>query len=76
MKIQLRSKLIIALTSLFIVPIAIVILTVILIRFNFIKIPDLQNIDYSTIHIVTDGQNLNEKIRPCCNHLQQQNVMM
>lgn len=56
MKIKLRSKFIIALTSLFIVPILIVVSAVIMIRFNYIKIPVLQNVDLSSINIVAEGK--------------------
>lgn len=55
MKMHLRSKLIIALASLVVVPILIVITSVILIRLDLVKIPSLQHIDMSTIRIVAEG---------------------
>lgn len=56
MRVDFRSKLILALTSLFIVPFLIVIVAIILIKFDTIKAPIFQHIDFSSIEITVDGK--------------------
>ena len=60
MKSRLQSKLIIALASLFVVPILIVIASIILVKYDFIKIPEFQNLDFNTIKITAEGKTPND----------------
>ncbi len=56
MKVGLWSKLLIALSSIFIVPILIIVGASIAMRYNVIKVPALQNLDVSTIQIIAEGK--------------------
>ncbi len=62
MRVDFRSKLTLALTSLFIVPFLIVIMAIILIKFNIIKVPVFQNIDFNSIEVIVEGKNSSEFI--------------
>lgn len=60
MKSDLRSKLLLALSSLIVVPIIIVILAILLMRFEIIHVPILQGLDVSEIQITAPGKNPDE----------------
>lgn len=57
MNTSMRSKLVIALTSLVLVPTLIVILAVIMMRFNVVEVPVLQNLDVSEIRLTAPEKN-------------------
>ncbi|MBN2795191.1 MAG: HAMP domain-containing histidine kinase [Clostridia bacterium] len=57
MKNNLRSKLIFALTSLIIVPTLVVIFVIILMRFNVVEVPVMQDLNISDIQITAPGKN-------------------
>lgn len=56
MKMHLRTKLALALASLVLVPIIVILLTMLLMKFNIIQVPVLQNLDWSTIKLVAPGK--------------------
>lgn len=62
MVLNLRSKLIIALTSLLLVPIVIVVTAIVLMRFNVIDVPILQNLDITQVRITAPGKDPGELI--------------
>jgi len=56
MTTSLRSKILLALVSILVVPIVVVLLTLILMHFDIIHVPALQNIDFGAIQITAPGK--------------------
>lgn len=59
---RLRTKLMLALASLIVVPILMIVIAVLLIQYDVIHISALQNIDFSSIKILAEGKTSDELI--------------
>lgn len=57
---RLRTKLMLALASLIVVPILMIVIAILLIRYDIIHIEALQNIDLSTLQLIADGKTSEE----------------